>query len=395
MFDLVDLAKAEILCGLLSVYVLLLKKNALRTYSDYLLSGFILSQSWINVLYVLLFTGSITAVPFLFKTAAPITFLIPPLGYLYVRSVLKNEQKLRVKDLLHGLPFLFFLINYLPFFLSDISYKQEILASTVLDKNAVITTQVGLFPESVFHIGRLFQSFIYLGFQWVLLVQFKINYSGTGAVTQGKLVLRWLYLFSGAITLSLLSLIAVIGLYLIQQNIFEENFLSILPAIIFGASFFLICAYLLIYPQTMVGLPFAQSSHEASLDVALTDKEVRVFDYQNYRQEIAVLDSYFSESKAFLQPNLTISEVAVATGIPVRELSYLINSYYKKRFSDYLNEMRVHYFLEQVDRSSMDSLTIEAIALQAGFSSKSSFYRAFKRFYGCTPSEYLQPSSYT
>lgn len=395
MFDLIDLAKAEILCGILSVYVLLLKKNALRTYSDYLLSGFILGQSWINVLYVLLFTGSITAVPFLFKTAAPITFLIPPLGYLYVRSILKNERKLSLGDLLHGLPFLFFLFNYLPFFLSDTSYKQEVLAATILDKNAVITTQVGLFSESVFHFARLIQSCIYLGFQWVLLVQFKINYSVTEVANQGKLVLRWLYLFSGAITLSLFSLIAVIGLYFVQQNIFDENFLSILPAVIFGASFFLICAYLLIYPQTRVGIPFDHADPKASLDVADTDKELRVFDYQNYRQEIDVLESYFSVSKAFLQPNLTISEVAVATGIPARELSYLINTYFKKRFSDYLNEMRVNYFLEQVDRSSMDSLTIEAIALQAGFSSKSSFYRAFKRFYGCTPSEYLQPSSYT
>ena len=126
-----------------------------------------------------------------------------------------------------------------------------------------------------------------------------------------------------------------------------------------------------------------------------TEKEDRLFNYENYTQEIALLESYFSEKKAFLQPNLTISEVAVATGIPIRELSYLINSYYKKRFSDYLNEMRVHYFLAQVDRSSLDILTIEAIALQAGFSSKSSFYRAFKRFYGCTPSEHLQSPSFS
>ena len=121
-----------------------------------------------------------------------------------------------------------------------------------------------------------------------------------------------------------------------------------------------------------------------------TEKEERLFNYENYTQEIALLESYFSEKKAFLQPNLTISEVAVATGIPMRELSYLINSYYKKRFSDYLNEMRIAHFLTQVDASSLDNFTIESIAFSAGFSSRSSFYRAFNRFYGCTPSEYLR-----
>jgi AraC-like DNA-binding protein len=52
--------------------------------------------------------------------------------------------------------------------------------------------------------------------------------------------------------------------------------------------------------------------------------------------------------------------------------------------------MRLQHFLTKVDKNSLDSFTIEAIALESGFSSKSSFYRAFNRFYSCTPSEYLQ-----
>jgi AraC-like DNA-binding protein len=81
--------------------------------------------------------------------------------------------------------------------------------------------------------------------------------------------------------------------------------------------------------------------------------------------------------------------VAVETKIPNRDLSYIINNYYQKRFNDYLNEMRLQHFISKIDTDTLDSLTIEAIALDSGFSSKSSFYRAFNRFYGCTPSEYL------
>ena len=117
MLDLIDLSQAGILCGLLSIYVLLFKKNALRSYSDYLLATFIFFQCWTAGAYVLVITGAVLEVPFFYKTAAPINFLIPPLGYLYVRSVLFNERKWTSLDLLHLLPFVIFLVSYLPFFL--------------------------------------------------------------------------------------------------------------------------------------------------------------------------------------------------------------------------------------------------------------------------------------
>lgn len=90
MGDKLILSQAGILCGLLSIYLLLLRKNALRTYSDYLLAAFIFLQCWAAIAYVLVFNGTIFQVPHFFKTAAPINLLIPPLGYFYVRSILNN-----------------------------------------------------------------------------------------------------------------------------------------------------------------------------------------------------------------------------------------------------------------------------------------------------------------
>jgi AraC-like DNA-binding protein len=395
MLDLIDLSQAGILCGLLSIYVLLFKKNALRSYSDYLLSGFILFQCWTAGAYVLVITGAILEVPFFFKTAAPINFLIPPLGYLYVRSILFNERKSTSKDLLHLLPFGLFFISYLPFFLSSEEFKLEVISEILRDQNSAITRPVGLISEPVFHLSRATQAIFYLSAQWWLIFTVHKRTKDQAMESQILHVGRWLKIFTGAATGILLSFLVVIGLFLFDRDIFEENLINLFPAVLLGLSFFLIGAYLLIHPQVLIGLPFVRQTPIIKLGASSTEKEERLFNYENYTQEIAHLESYFSETKAFLRPNLTISEVAVATGLPIRELSYLVNSYYKKRFSDYLNEMRVHYFLEQVDRSFLDTLTIEAIALQAGFSSKSSFYRAFKRFYKCTPSEYLQSPSFS
>jgi AraC-like DNA-binding protein len=389
MLDLIDLSQAGILCGLLSIYVLLFKKNALRSYSDYLLATFIFFQCWTAGAYVLIVTGAILEVPFFYKTAAPINFLIPPLGYLYVRSVLFNERKWKTLDLLHLLPFALFLVSYLPFFLSPTEFKLEVIAENLRDQNAAVTRPLGFIPESLFHFSRAGQAIFYLIAQWWLIFTFHKRTKDQAMESQILHVVRWLKIFTAANTLNWMGFLLVIVLYLLGLNIFEESLLNLLPTVLLGFSFFLIGAYLLIHPQVLIGLPFVRPA-ESNIESVDQEDAKTPFCVENYAQEIALLDHYFISSKAFLQPNLTISEVAVATGIPVRELSYLINSYYKKRFSDYLNEMRITHFLTQVDASSLDSFTIESIALAAGFSSRSSFYRAFNRFYGCTPSEYLR-----
>jgi AraC-like DNA-binding protein len=388
MLDLIDLSQAGILCGLLSIYVLLFKKNALRSYSDYLLSAFIFFQCWAAVAYILVFNGAILEVPFIFKTAAPINLLIPPLGYLYVRSVLYNEKRLELRDLLHILPFAFFFISYFPFFLAPSEVKMEIILAVLQDKNILLDRQLGWLPEAYFHSVRLGQDVIYLILQWMLALNYGKKNTDSAIETQIHQVLRWLKVFTAANTLILIAFLGAAAMIIMELDIFEEQ-VSLLPNSVLGASFFLICAYLLIHPQVLVGLPFVRQAI-LSHDTARQDTEKGSFCVENYVEEIALLDNYFAASKAFLQPNLAISEVSVATGIPTRDLSYLINAYHKKRFSHYLNQMRLVHFLTQVDASSLDNLTIEAVALASGFSSKTSFYRAFNRFYGCTPSDYFR-----
>jgi AraC-like DNA-binding protein len=335
------------------------------------------------------YSESILDYPHLYKSAAPITFLIAPLGYLYVRSVLFNEVAFKKMDFLHALPFLFFSLNYLPFFVSSTESKLAILNATLLDRNEAVTTQLGLLPESFFYVLRPVQTLIYLLFQWALILQFNKAFKVKEVEQQITVVTRWLKVFTLANATVLFSLVFLILLYLSVPNIFVENLMSLIPNYLISISFVVICAYLLVNPQVLNGLPFVKYKEKKSR--LLSDTVVQVpFIHKNYAKEIAQLEAYFANSKAYLQPNLSISEVAVAAQIPNRELSFLINSYHKQRFSDYLNDMRLTHFLSQVDVGTLDIFTIEAIALASGFSSRSSFYRAFKKRYKNTPTAYLQ-----
>lgn len=390
MFDWINFSEPSILCGLLTIYLLLIKKNALRSFSDYLLAAFILCQCWTLVLFSLVYSENILDYPHLYKSAAPLTFLIAPLGYFYVRSVLFNEVAFKKIDFLHALPFLFFTLNYLPFFASSTVDKLGVLTATIEDKNTAITIQLGLLPETVFYISRPIQAFFYLLFQWILLFQFNKAFKVKEVAQQISSVTRWLKVFTLANSAILFSLIFVIILYYSNQSLIEEGQMSLVSNYLLSLSFFVICTYLLVNPQILNGLPFVKYKEKKSRLLNGTVQKVH-FIHKNYTKEIAQLEAYFTTSKAYLQPNLSISEVAVATQTPSRELSFLINSYYRQRFSDFLNDMRLTHFLTKMDVATLDIFTIEAIALASGFSSKSSFYRAFKKRYKNTPTAYLQP----
>lgn len=389
MIDLLDFSKACILCGLLSIYILLIKKNSLRSFSDYILSSFILFQIWAALIYLLVFTENITEVPYLYRTAAPFTLLISPSGYLYVRSVILNENKFQKLDYIHLLPFIIFFINYLPFYLSDNSFKLEVINKVISDKNLAIEYQLGILPEKTFHIIRIIQSLVYIILQWKVILNFHKTNRTKQIAIQIKVVIRWLKVFTWANTFIMTGLIYTAILYFTIDNIFDKGFLGQITNALLGFSLLVICTYLLINPQVLTGLPFVRYIENQSINVNNETNKV-AFIYEDYSTEIYDLETYFTNTKAYLQPQLSISQVAVETKIPNRDLSYIINNYYQKRFNDYLNEMRLTHFLSQIDANTLDNLTIEAIAFDSGFSSKTSFYRAFNRFYGCTPSEYLE-----
>ena len=150
----------------LTVYLLLFNKKETKSYSDYLLAILFGLYIYCTLLYLLIYSGFINSVPFLYKTGAPLNFILPPLAYLYIRSVLYNEKKFSKWDIVHYIPFILFLINYLPFYLIPINEKAEIVNSVVLDQSLIYKNNAGVLPEYILFILRFFQTIIYFVFNW-------------------------------------------------------------------------------------------------------------------------------------------------------------------------------------------------------------------------------------
>ena len=380
----------SLFCALLTVYILLFKKDALRSYADYLLSAHFIFISFNAAIYLLIYYGWIINVPYLFKTAAPINFIIPPLTYLYLRAVLYNEKRLAVIDFWHFLLFILFFINYLPFYLIPIAEKKVIVQAVTKNLDLTYQYQAGLLPESYTFIFRLIQSFIYLIFQWKLIINFKKENSIFEIQHQIGVVLKWLKIFTWTNTVYFLALIFLSLFVILNISVFNNwGAINLIPGALYASSFFVMSTYLLTHPAILAGLPFVKYKESKSI---LANDEVNkiAFIEEDYSKEIEDINNYFNITKPYLNSNLTLGQVSVALNIPIRELSYILNNYFNQRFTDFVNAYRLKYIIDKFNESYLDNFTIESIALEAGFATKSGFYKSFKKLYQTTPSEFFQ-----
>lgn len=379
----------SLFCALLTVYVLLFKQDALRAYADYLLSAYFVFISFNTAIYLLIYYGLIVNVPYLYKTAAPVNFIIPPLAYLYVRAVLYNEKRIAIIDIWHFLPFLLFFINYLPFYLIAIVEKKVIVQAVANNLDLTYQYQAGLLPESYTFVIRLIQSSIYLIFQWKLIVKFKKQNEIFEIEHQIKMVLKWLKIFTWVTTVYFLAFIFLSLFVILNISVFNNwGAINFIPGALLSSSFFVMSTYLLTHPGILAGLPFVKYKETNSI---LSNDEVNkiAFIEEDYSKEIENINNYFNINKPYLNSNLTLSQVSVALNIPIRELSYILNNYFNQRFTDFVNAYRLKFITDKFNESYLDNFTIESVALEAGFATKSGFYKSFKKFYKTTPTEYF------
>ncbi len=75
-------------------------------------------------------------------------------------------------------------------------------------------------------------------------------------------------------------------------------------------------------------------------------------------------------------------------------LQRLLNERIGMSFFEYVNYHRIHEFIRLAKSPLIEQKTLLAIAQEAGFQSKSTFYKSFKQIMGCPPSEYLKRSDW-
>lgn len=304
-----------------------------------------------------------------------LAFLQIPVFYLYVLSVCYSDFKLKPKHLLHLIPFILVNVILLPRFYSvDFASKNNFIANG----QSRIELQ---FNYVLFHI-QVVVCFIAV---FMLLRKAKKlyleNYAGTSINSY-----NWLFQFTTVLT--------ILYSFAIIKNIFKfTDYQYISEWIKIGGlvfQMFIVCWYLFKALNNPGLFRNIDSRLKLVSDIISEEKDKVQFaeNEKEYNEELSKLRNYMTAEKPFLNPMLTIQDVSQAIGIPVRELSVLINHNLGQHFYDFVNTYRIENAMKILKDGSKSKVTILEILYDVGFNSKSSFNTAFKKHTGNTPTAY-------
>lgn len=99
----------------------------------------------------------------------------------------------------------------------------------------------------------------------------------------------------------------------------------------------------------------------------------------------------FEQTVLFTKNNVSLPYVASYCNTNTKYLSYIVNTYKKKDFKNYINELRVKHIIHKLKNDSQyHKYKISTLAEEAGFSSQSKFAAAFRKVTTISPSEFLE-----
>jgi TolB-like protein/class 3 adenylate cyclase/AraC-like DNA-binding protein/Tfp pilus assembly protein PilF len=100
--------------------------------------------------------------------------------------------------------------------------------------------------------------------------------------------------------------------------------------------------------------------------------------------------AYLSEHEPFLNPDLSLRELAHKIKIHPNHLSWLLNNNFGKNYNEFINSYRIEAFKLNAKAPKNAHLTIEGLAYESGFNSKTVFNTYFKKETGLTPKQFLK-----
>jgi AraC-like DNA-binding protein len=101
---------------------------------------------------------------------------------------------------------------------------------------------------------------------------------------------------------------------------------------------------------------------------------------------------YVKENKPYLNPELTLDQLASQLSLRPRVLSKVINEELGQNFYDFINRNRIEEASLLLNNPKDRKITVLEVLYEVGFNSKSSFNTLFKKYTGLTPSEFKKKS---
>lgn len=302
--------------------------------------------------------------PSLIYVGYPFQFLWGPTFYLYVKSASYRDFKLRLAHIFHFLPFL---VIVLFLGLTYFSLSEENKISLLRSHEYFLVSYQGTLDLFV-RFQVLFYVVLSLITLHTLKEKIKERYSSISKTN---------YSWIKFIVIGFTSAYFLTIPFILYWRIFREyntliNFVTILVYLIY---------FNLIYFRA-----WYQSDIFSGVEENVKYKSSKLTKVES-QEWIKTLENYVKQNKPFLNPEITLNQLAESIDISPRILSQIINENYQQNFQDYINRLRVEeskkYLLDAKNKK-----TVLEILYEVGFNTKSAYNIAFKKTTGLTPTEY-------
>ncbi|WP_439509213.1 helix-turn-helix domain-containing protein [Marinimicrobium koreense] len=116
-------------------------------------------------------------------------------------------------------------------------------------------------------------------------------------------------------------------------------------------------------------------------------------DAEPYKPEqVRRVEALMTERRPYLDSTVSLESLARQLSLPERTLSRILNQHFGKNFFEFINGYRVERAKQLLIDPDHSARTILEIMADAGFTSKSTFNAIFKKHVGQTPSQYRKRS---
>ncbi len=307
-------------------------------------------------------------------------FLLGPLHYLYAKYLIRSSERFRLKDGVHFILFIIYLIAVSPEILKsstgltqDFSILQgNSIPTQFLILNWLVMIQVVVYALMIIRVVKRYSR------------QIKDVFSSVE-----KIKLNWL-------TYLVILLSGVIILYIIENTLITGRVISnkyMVSSVIAGVYVYII-GYLVLFKSDVYTNPAfvnqIEQLNETENESGIGSKKYLKSGLSDEAAEehLNILIKLMEDKKPYMDSELTLNKLAELISISPHHLSEVINKKLNQNFFDFVNSYRIEKVKEDLLNPQKQNYKLLSIALDAGFNSKSSFNTIFKRQTGMTPSEF-------
>lgn len=324
-------------------------------------------------------TGLYRNLPHLIRVGQPMVLTLGPLFLMYTTALRRGRPP--VIQLLHFVPFLLYLASLLPFYLASPQIKFEWV-------ELALTTSS---EQAKWNLAAVVHALIYTAVAHGTLRMHARQVEGF-APDLPETDLKWLgRIARGFVFVSVFALSGYTAAILQGSGAAVVNWLT--------GGIMALCLYMLGFwglnaPQVFGDRDYpawhARTPLHAMWGVYRFEPQ-RICEPDSNAREQQVLEQlrkYLDREKTYLNPDLSLRELADRTQIPRYLISRIVNRRLERSFADWISEYRVREVQRYLSDPANDSEPIIDLAFAAGFNSKTAFNTAFRRIAGQSPSAY-------